>query len=316
LRFGVVGAGAIGGLLGAQLAESGLDVTLVARGAHLEAMRSRGLEVIRQDGSRFVTRPACTDDTAAALDADFTFVTVKAHSLPGLAPSLSDGRATLVFTQNGLPWWYLAAQGLRLESVDPEGAVSSAIDLSRVIGCIAYPAAEVVEPGVIRHLEGNRFTLAEPDGSRSSRVLDLSRALTAAGLKAPVQPRIEHEIWVKLLGNATLNPVSALTRATLGELLGDPETRGLLRDLMTEVTAVAEAKGVKLEVGVERRLEGAARVGEHRTSMLQDVESGRPLEVDALVGSVVELGSRLGVSTPSLGVVYRLARRLALSLAS
>jgi 2-dehydropantoate 2-reductase len=315
LRFGVIGAGAIGGLLGAQLAEAGLDVTLVARGPHLEAMRSRGLKVIRPDGSSFVSRPVCTDDPAAALAADFTFVTVKAHSLPALAPRLA-GEATLVFTQNGLPWWYLAAAGVRLESVDPGGALAEAVDLSRVIGCIAYPAAQIVEPGVIRHLEGNRFSLAEPDGSRSSRIVALSKALAGAGLKAPVQARMEHEIWVKLLGNATLNPVNALTRATLGQMLEDRETRGLLVELMGEVAAVAEAKGVRLEVGIERRLEGAAQAGEHRTSMLQDVEAGRPLEVGALLGSVVELGRQLGVPTPALDIVYRLARQLGRSAGS
>jgi 2-dehydropantoate 2-reductase len=315
LRFAVIGAGAIGGLLGAQLAQAGIDVTLVARGAHLEAMRSRGLKVIRPDGSSFVCRPPCTDDPAEALAADFTFVTVKAHSLPALAPSLG-GTATLVFTQNGLPWWYLAASGRRLESVDPGGAVAAHVELGRVIGCIAYPAAEVVEPGVIRHLEGNRFSLAEPDGSRTPRVLDLAKALTGAGLKAPVQARMEHEIWVKLLGNATFNPVSALTRATLGQLLADPRTRRLLRDLMQEVAAVAEAGGVRLEVSVERRLHGAGQVPEHRTSMLQDVEAGRPLEVDALLGSVVELGGQLRVPTPALEVVYGLTRQLDHALAS
>jgi 2-dehydropantoate 2-reductase len=314
LRFAVLGAGAIGGLLGAQLSEAGLDVTLVARGPHLAAMRSRGLEIIRPDGSSFVSRPACTDDVAAAGTADFTFVTVKAHSLPALAPSLG-GSSTLVFAQNGLPWWYLAASGRRLETVDPGGAVAAQIALARVIGCIAYPAAEVVEPGVVRHLEGNRFSLAEPDGSRTARVLELSKALAGAGLKAPVQARMEHEIWVKLLGNATFNPVSALTRATLGELLDDPDTRRLVGELMEEVGAVARAAGVPLEISVERRLRGAGQAPDHKTSMLQDVESGRPLEVDALVGSVVELGGQLGVPTPALSVVYGLSRQLSRSLA-
>ena len=314
MKFAVLGAGAIGGLLGGQLSAAGLDVTLVARGAHLEAMRSRGLKVIRPDGSSFVSRPGCTDDPAEALAADFTFVTVKAHSLPALAPTLG-GTGTLVFAQNGLPWWYLAATGRRLESVDPGAALAAHIDLGRVIGCIAYPAAEVVEPGVIRHLEGNRFSLAEPGGSRTPRVLELAKALTGAGLKAPVQARMEHEIWVKLLGNATFNPVSALTRATLGQLLADPRTRGLISNLMLEVAAVAEANGVPLEVSVERRLQGAAQAAEHRTSMLQDVEAGRRLEVDALVGSVVELGGQLGVPTPALEVVYGLVRQLDHSLA-
>jgi 2-dehydropantoate 2-reductase len=314
VRFAVLGAGAIGGLLGAHLARAGADVTLIARGPHLQAMRSRGLRVVEPDGSSFETYPGLTDDLAAAAAADVTFVTVKAHSLPSLASELG-GSSTLVFTQNGIPWWYLAASGRRLESVDPGGTVAASVDLGRVIGCIAYPAAEVTEPGVIRHLEGNRFSLSEPDGTRSPRVLALSRALSGAGFKAPVQARMEHEIWVKLVGNATLNPVSALTRASLGQLLEDIPTRGLVRQLMLEVAAVAAGAGVELDVSVDRRLEGASRAGDHRTSMLQDVDAGRPLEMEALVGSVVELGRQLGVPVPALEVVYRLGRQLDRSLA-
>ncbi|MDQ6792507.1 MAG: 2-dehydropantoate 2-reductase [Candidatus Dormibacteraeota bacterium] len=314
MKYAVLGAGAIGGFLGAHLSRAGFDVTLVARGAHLEAMRSHGVKVIVEDGSSFVAHPACTDDVAAALSADVTFITLKAHSLPELAPALSGGSGTLVFAQNGLPWWYLAASGRRLESVDPDGVVAASVDLGRVIGCIAYPATEVVQPGLIRHLEGNRFSLAEPHGTRTPRVTELSAALARAGFKAPVQARMEHEIWVKLVGNATLNPVSALTRATLGELLGDGGTRELVRTLMLEVAAVARAAGVELEVGVERRLEGAARAGDHRTSMLQDVEARRRLEVDPLIGSVVELGTQLGVATPVLSTVYALTRQLDRSL--
>jgi 2-dehydropantoate 2-reductase len=314
LNYAVLGAGAIGGFLGGRLARAGLNVILIARGAHLEAMRSRGVRVIEADGSEFVAHPECTDDLAAAAAADVTFVTLKAHSLPSVAPSLA-GSSTLVFAQNGLPWWYLAASGRRLESVDPGGTIASHVDLGRVVGCIAYPATEVLEPGLIRHLEGNRFSLAEPDGSRSSRVTALSKRLAEAGFKAPVQARMEHEIWVKLTGNATLNPVSALTRATLAEILGDRRTRELVRTLMLEVAAVAAAAGVELEVGVEQRLQGAARAGEHRTSMLQDVGAGRRLEVEALVGSVVELGTQLGVPTPALSTVYDLTRQLDRSLA-
>jgi 2-dehydropantoate 2-reductase len=310
LNYAVLGAGAIGGYLGAQLSRAGFEVTLVARGAHLEAMRSDGVRVITEDGTSFVAHPACTDDVAAALAADVTFITLKAHSLPELAPVLSGGSSTLVFAQNGLPWWYLAATGRRLESVDPDGVVAASVDLGRVIGCIAYPATEVVEPGVIRHLEGNRLSLAEPDGTRTPRVAELSAALGRAGFKAPVQARMEHEIWVKLVGNATLNPVSALTRATLGEMLGDGGMRELVTTLMLEVAAVARAAGVELEVGVERRLKGAARAGDHRTSMLQDVEARRRLEVGPLTGSVVELGTQLGVATPALSTVYKLTRQL------
>ena len=309
MRFTVLGAGATGGFLGACLARAGFDVTLVARGAHLEAMRSRGLRVVEPDGSEFTTHPECTDDLAAAREADVTFVTLKAHSLPALAPRLGGG-STLVFAQNGIPWWYFAGSGRRLESVDPGGRIAESVDLERVIGCIAYPATTLAEPGVVRHLEGNRFSLGTPGGERSERVAAISGALTRAGLKAPVQARLRQEIWLKLIGNATLNPVSALTRGSLGEILGDPLTRELVRALMVEVESVARAVGIEVDIPVERRLQGAGRITEHRTSMLQDVEAGRPLEVEALVGSVVELGRQLGVATPALDVVYRLVRQL------
>lgn len=309
MRFGVLGAGAIGGFLGARLAHAGFDVVLIARGAHLEAMRSRGLRVREPDGSELAVQPACTDDMTAALDADVTFVTLKANSLPDLAPRLG-GTSTLVFAQNGIPWWYFAGSDRRLESVDPGGVIAANVDLSRVVGCVAYPAVALLEPGVISHLEGNRFSLAAPDGNPSERVAAISSALSRAGLKAPVQARLRQELWLKLIGNATLNPVSALTRGTLGEILNDALTRELVRSLMFEVQAVGGALGMEFEIGVDRRLEGAARVPEHRTSMLQDVESGRPLEVEALVGSVVELGHQLEVATPGLEVVYRLVRQL------
>ena len=314
MRFAVLGAGATGGFLGACLAGAGFDVTLVARGTHLEAMRSRGLRVLEPDGAEFTTHPTCTDDLAPAREADVAFVTLKAHSLPALAPQLG-GSSTLVFAQNGIPWWYFAGSGRRLESVDPGGRIAASVDLERVVACIAYPATMLVEPGVVRHLEGNRFSLARPDGQRDERVVAISAALTKTGLKAPVQARLRQEIWLKLIGNATLNPVSALTRGTLGEILGDPQTRELVRTLMVEVERVAEAVGIRVDIPVERRLKGAAQITEHRTSMLQDVEAGRPLEVEALVGSVVELGRQLGVPTPALDVVYRLVRQLDLSAA-
>ena len=317
MRFAVVGAGATGAFLGARLAEAGHEVTLIARGAHLAAMRERGVRVCEPDGSELVARPRCTDDLATVGDAEAVFVTLKAHSLPAIAPALGRAAgpgASLVFAQNGVPWWYLLDRGLRLESVDPGGVIASSIPLDRTLACVVYPATSLDEPGVVRHVEGNRFSLAELDGGRTERVAAIAAALTGAGLRAPVQSRIRQEIWLKLIGNATLNPLTALTRATLGELLGDAASRDLVRGLMLEVEAVGRALGVEPDIGVDRRLEGAARAGDHRTSMLQDVESGRPLEVEALVGSVVELGRHLSVATPGLDVVYRLTRLLDRSL--
>jgi 2-dehydropantoate 2-reductase len=318
LKFAVLGAGATGGYLGACLANAGHDVTLIARGPHLEAMRERGVRVLEPDGTELVAHTACTDRLEAAGEADATFVTLKAHGLAAVAPALGASlrpETALVFAQNGIPWWFfLAAGGRHLEAVDPGGAIAASIPARHVLGCVVYPATSLEAPGVIRHVEGNRFSLAELDGVRSERVTAIATALAGAGLRAPVQTRMREEIWLKLIGNATLNPVSALTRAGLAEMVGDPGTRQLLRTLMLEVEAVGRALGIEPGVSVDRRLEGAGRVGDHRTSMLQDVESGRPLEVEALVGSVVELAGQLGVAVPSLEVVYRLTRQLDRSL--
>src|SRR2546430_799650 len=308
MRFAVVGAGATGGYLGACLARAGLDVTLLARGPHLEAMRERGVMVLEPDGSSFTARPACTDDLEAAARADVVFVTLKAHSLPGLAPRLGAAigpDTALVFAQNGVPWWFFLAgggEGRRLESVDPGGVIARSIPAGQVIGCVVYPATSLERPGVVRHVEGTRFSLAELDGSRSDRVRGISEALAHAGLRAPVQSRIRQEIWLKLIGNATLNPVTALTRATLADLLADAGGRGLVRSLMLEVEAVGRALGIQAGLRAGPRPGAAARVGEHRTSMLQDVEAGRPLGVEGLVGAPVELGGQLRVPLPRVPV--------------
>lgn len=306
----VVGAGAIGGFLGAHLARSGEEVILIARGPHLAAMRSRGVTV-RGARGEFTARPECTDDLAAISRADVVFLTLKAHSLPALAPGIGAALArgaTVVGAQNGIPWWYF--EDRHLESVDPGGVIAHSIPYRTVIGSVVYPATRVVEPGVIEHLEGNRFSLGEPDGSRSDRVAAIASMLVKAGFKAPVQTRIRSEIWLKLLGNATLNPVSALTRATLGQILETAATRELVRTLMAEVASVANALDIEVPLTIEKRMEGAAATGEHKTSMLQDLEAGRPLEIDALVGAVVELADGAGVAVPALKVVYSLARLL------
>ncbi len=310
MTIAIVGAGAIGGLLGAHLARSGQDVVLIARGPHLAAMRSRGVTV-RHGDDEFTARPECTDDMKAIGRSEVVFLTMKAHSLPAMAEAigsaLADG-ACVVGAQNGIPWWYF--EDRHLESVDPDGVIARHVPYKKVVGGIAYQAAQVVEPGVIEWLEGNRFSLGEPDGSRSERVLSISSMLVKAGFKAPIQARIRNEIWLKLLGNATLNPVSALTGATLVDIVTSSATRDLIHTLMEEVDAVARAMGVEVALTIDKRMEGAAATGEHKTSMLQDLEAGRPLEVDALLGAVVELAGDSGVPVPSLRAVYGLTKLL------
>jgi 2-dehydropantoate 2-reductase len=317
VKIAIVGAGATGGYLGARLAHAGEPVTLVARGPHLAAMRAHGVRVRGEEGE-LVAHPHCTDDLAAVGDADVVFLTIKAHGVPEIAPRLGAllGPETAVVTaQNGIPWWYFAGhggsrEGTRLESVDPGGVIARSLELRRVIGCVVWPATRLVEPGVIEHVEGNRFTLGELDGTRSDRCQALAAALKNAGLKSPISLRIRHEIWLKLLGNVAFNPISALTRATMVEIATDPAARVVARAIMEEANTVARALGEELEITVEQRLAGAEKVGAHKPSLLPDLESGRPLEVDALLGSVVELGDLLEIPLPHLRSVYACARLL------
>ena len=308
MTVAVVGAGAIGGLLGAHLSRAGQDVVLIARGQHLAAMRARGVTVRSPDGD-ITARPRCTDEIGAISEADVVFITLKAHSIPAVAPAigaaLKDG-ASVVGAMNGIPWWYFPDR--HLDSVDRGGVIARSIPRGQTIGAVVYPAAIVIEPGVIEHVEGNRFSLGELDGAKTERVQAISRMLADAGFKAPVQPRLVNEIWLKLVGNATLNPVSAITRATMGAMLGSPESRDLIRSLMQEVDAVARALGVDLPVSIDKRIEGAAAVGGHKTSMLQDLEAGKPLELDALLGAVIEIADWQQVEVPRLRVIYGLAK--------
>lgn len=306
----ILGAGATGGFLGAHLARAGEDVVLVARGPHLAAMRARGVTVRSAQGD-FTARPECTDKLDVVADADVVWLTMKAPAITTVAPALGAAlgrQATVVSAQNGIPWWYFPDRSL--ETVDPGGVIAANIPASQVIGCVVYAATTVIGPGVIQHIEGDRFSIGEPDGSRSERASSIAQALGRAGLRAPVQPRLRNEIWLKLLGNATLNPVSALTRATMGEMVAFPATNQLLRDLMGEVETVARSVGIEIDMSIEKRLEGAGRVGAHRTSMLQDLEAGRSLEVEALLGSVVELGAEAGLPLPGLRAVLSLTRLL------
>ena len=321
MRICVIGAGSIGGLLAAKLARAGEDVAVVARGAHLSAIRQNGLRLIESDGE-FVAQVRATDRIAELGHQDCVILGVKAHQVADVvadAPALLGAETTILTAQNGIPWWYFfkhggAHEGRRLESVDPGGGVAERLPIDRIIGSVVYAAAEIAAPGVIKHIEGNRFSLAEIDNSATPRVAALSQALTQAGFKAPVVSDIRSEIWMKLWGNLTFNPVSALTHATLEDVCRYPPTRALAARMMAEAQAIAEALGVRFRISIDRRIAGAEAIGKHKTSMLQDVEAGRAIEADALLGSVLEIGRIVGVAAPSLEDVYALIKLTAKSL--
>ncbi len=318
MKFLIAGAGAIGAYIGARMAQAGFDVTLFARGPHLKAMQEHGVRVKSAEGD-FEVRPAIVGSLDDAGPADVVFLGVKAHGLPALVPQLHSvlGPETIVVsTQNGIPWWYFQGfggewDGLRLERIDPGGVISGAIEARRVVGSIVYFSTEIAEPGVIQHTDGSRISLGEPDGTRSDRCRRIAEALVASGLRCPITTHIRQEIWVKAMGNASLNPVSALTRSTLSQMVRDPEVAEVIRNIMQEVEAVSRKLGMELPVSVEQRMAGAEKVGEHKTSMLQDLEAGRPMELEALVGSIVELGERVGVPMAYTRTVYSCARLLA-----
>jgi 2-dehydropantoate 2-reductase len=317
MKFAVVGAGAIGAFVGAMLAKSGEDVTLIARGGHLRAMQERGV-LVRGPVGEFKVQPAATDDPGAVGPVDVVLLTLKAHSLPEIAPRLSPligPDTSVVSAQNGIPWWYFYRhggefEGLHLDALDPGGVISQSIDPSRVVGCIVYPSTIIVEPGVIEHVEGSRFAIGEPDGSKGERCRRIADAFIKAGLRCPIRSDIRHDLWVKLMGSVAFNPISALTHATLIEIVQCGETRELAVAIMTEAEAVARRLGVELGISIEQRLEGAEKVGYHKTSMLQDVEAGRPVEVEAIVGAVAELGSKLGLAMPYTKAVYACVKLL------
>jgi 2-dehydropantoate 2-reductase len=320
MRFLIAGAGAIGAYIGARMAQAGFDVTLFARGPHLRAMQERGVQVKSKDGD-FVARPKIAGSLEDLGAVDVVFLGVKAHGLPQLVPQLKPvlrPDTTVVSTQNGIPWWYFQGfggqwEGIHLERVDPGGTIKAAIEARTVVGSIIYFATEITAPGVIQHIEGNRITLGEPDGTRSDRIRAIAEALVASGFRCPVTTRIRHEIWVKVLGNASFNPVSALTRATLVQIARDPGASSVIRNIMQEVEAVSSKLGMELPITIEQRIAGAEKVGEHKTSMLQDLEAGRPMELEALVGSVVELGERVGLPMTCTRTVYNCTKLLALS---
>jgi len=318
MKICIYGAGAIGGYLGAELASADLDVTLIARGPHLEAMKKNGLKLLIGDEEK-VTHPRCTDEPSEAGPQDFVIVTLKAPSAVAIAQKMAPllGPDTAVVTaSNGIPWWYFydldgSLRDYKLKSIDPDGRQWDLIGPERAIGCVVYPAAEISEPGVVRHISSNRFVLGEPGGEKTDRVQKLSEALISAGLKAPIRPQIRNEIWMKLWGNLCFNPLSALTHATLDVVATDPGTRQLAREMMMEAQAIGEKLGVSFGVDIERRIDGAVAVGAHKTSMLQDLELGRAMEIDALVTVVQEMGHLTEIPTPKIDIVLALIQQRA-----
>ena len=315
MKVCVYGAGAIGGYLGSALVDAGCDVTMIARGPHLAAMQANGLR-LQIDGTERNLRIACTDDPSSVGPQDFVILTVKAHSVAPVVDSIATllGPDTAVVTaQNGILWWYFHAypgplENANVDSADPGRRIWTTLGPERAIGCVVYPSCEIVEPGVVRHLEGNRFMLGEPNGEKSDRVAALAEAMRAGGLKAPVRKKIRDDIWFKLLGNATFNPISVLTGATLEQMGSHAGVRAVIKTLMSEAEQVALRLGVQFPMSLDKRIEGAVAVGAHRTSMLQDYERGRPLELDALVASVAEIGRLVDVPTPTLDAVLALVK--------
>ena len=315
MKICIFGVGAIGSYLGAKLAKlprSEVQVTLIARGEKLKALQNNGLKLEENGTSETIDNFFATDDVNAVEPQDVIFVTVKAQSVPKVAPSLpalSGSETMVVMAQNGIPWWYFRKmdgeyQDRQIRSVDPNGTIESNVPIKQVIGCIVYPATELVAPGVVRHIEGNRFSLGELDGTKSDRLKKLSQVLQQAGLKAPVRRQIRNELWIKLWGNMAFNPISALSGATLESICEYSLTRELARNMMLEAKEIGEKLGVKFGISLEKRIEGAKEVGAHKTSMLQDIEAGRSTEIDALVGAVIELGELTDTPTPHLSSIY------------
>lgn len=323
MKICIVGAGAIGGLLGAKLALAGEEVTLIARGAHLEAMQKSGLKLIEEDGSEHVAKNVkATSRIAEAGKQDVVILALKAHQVEPIAkeiPAMFHDTTAVVTTQNGIPWWYFQKhggefEGRRVETVDPQGHLMASIEVERILGCVVYPAAEIVSPGVIKLIEGNRFPVGELDGAESERVKNITATFTRAGFKSPVLKDIRSEIWLKLWGNLSFNPISALTHSTLVDICQFPLTRSLAADMMTEAQTIAHKLNIEFRVSLEKRIAGAEKVGKHKTSMLQDIEIGRAIEIDALVGAVIELGRLTNTPTPHIDAVYACVKLLAKTL--
>src|SRR5690625_505864 len=323
MRVAVLGAGAIGAYVGAALHRAGSEVHLIARGPHLEAIRERGVQVLSPRGD-FVAHTPATDDPAEVGPVDHVFLGLKANSYascgPLISPLLHD-ETTVVAAQNGIPWWYFYGlpgpyEGHRVESVDPDGEVTRTLAPHRAVGCVVYCSTELEGPGLVRHIEGTRFSIGEPDGTISRRCTEFSEAMVNGGLKCPVEPDIRNDIWIKLLGNAAFNPISALSRATMGQIVSHTGTRDTVRLMMEETLQIARALGSDPDISVDKRLDGAQRVGEHKTSMLQDLERGKPLELDVILTAVVELAAMTGTPAPTLRAIHSVADLLATKVSS
>jgi len=307
MKICIVGAGAIGGYLGVKLIKAGFDVSLVARGAHLEAMSKNGLTLI-EDEKEISCFPKCTDSIDKLSKMDFIFITLKAYSIPGMVKEIVkmfDKNTSVITAYNGMPWWYFFNNGGRLNNyqiqcLDQDSMQWNLITPERIIGCVVYPATEIIEPGIIKHMEGNRFSLGEPDGTKSDRVLTMSKTLVSAGLKAPIRNNIRQDIWTKLIGNLAFNPLSVITGETLDVLVSKVENKKIAYLAMKEASLIMDKLEIPLNISIEQRIEGAGKVGKHKTSMLQDFEQGKQLEIDALIVAVKEIGNLLNIKTPTI----------------
>ena len=307
MKICIVGAGAIGGYLGVKLIKAGFDVSLVARGAHLEAMSKNGLTLI-EDEKEISCFPKCTDSMEKLSKMDFIFITLKAYSIPGMVKEIVKmfkKNTSVITAYNGMPWWYFFNYGGRLNNyqiqcLDKDSVQWNLITPERIIGCVVYPATEIIEPGIIKHMEGNRFSLGEPDGTKSDRVLTMSKTLVSAGLKAPIRNNIRQDIWTKLIGNLAFNPLSVITGETLDVLVSKEENIKISYSAMKEASLIMDKLEIPLNISIEQRIEGAGKVGKHKTSMLQDFEQGKQLEIDALIVAVKEIGNLLDIKTPTI----------------
>jgi len=321
MKICIVGAGATGGYLGVKLIKAGLDVSLVARGAHLESMRKTGLTLIENE-KEIACFPKCSDSMEELGKMDFIFITLKAYSIPGIVKEIAkmyDKNTSVITAYNGIPWWYFfnidgEFNNYRIKSIDPNNSQWNIITPQRIIGCVVYPATEIVKPGVIKHLEGNRFSLGEPSGVKSERVLRISKALVSADLKAPIRNNIRKEIWTKLIGNLAFNPLSVITGDTLDVLVSNKKNREFAYAAMKEASLIMDKLEIPLNISIDQRIEGAAKIGAHKTSMLQDYERGKELELDALIVAVIEIGNLLGVKTPTINkILYEVREKISIN---
>jgi len=318
MKICIVGAGATGGYLGFKLINAGFDVSLVARGTHLKAMKHSGLTVIEND-KEISCFPKCSESMSDLGKMDYIFITLKAYSIPGLVNEISTmfkENTAVITAYNGIPWWYFfniegPFKNYRIKCIDPNNIQWNTITPERIIGCVVYPATEIIEPGVIKHIEGNRFSLGEPEGMQTERILTISKALVKAGIKAPIRSNLREEIWIKLIGNLAFNPLSVITGKTLDILASENEYRTIAYDAMEEASLIINQLGIKLKISIDQRIEGAAKVGAHKTSMLQDYEKGKELELDSLVVSIKEIGNLLGIKTPTIDkILYEVEKKI------